>query len=90
MHNKKLSVQAILLLFALTVMGCKENTPAKKPGVKPPNILFAISDDQSFGHTSYGGSSFINTPAFDQIAKEGIYFTNCYAGSPGAPLRAVL
>lgn len=89
MHNKKLSVQAILLLFALTVMGCIENTPTKKPGVKPPNILFAISDDQSFGHTSYGGSSFINTPAFDQIAKEGIYFTNCYAGSPGcAPSRS--
>ncbi|PKA97874.1 putative sulfatase [Flavobacteriaceae bacterium MAR_2009_75] len=54
-----------------------------------PNILFAISDDQSFGHTSFEGSTYINTPAFDQVAKEGVYFSNCYAGSPGcAPSRS--
>jgi hypothetical protein len=29
-----------------------------------PNILFAISDDQSFAHTSFAGSNFVNTPAF--------------------------
>ena len=55
---------------------------------KRPNILFAISDDQSFGHTNYGGSKYISTPAFDRIAEEGIYFTNCIASSPGcAPSR---
>ncbi len=56
-----------------------------------PNILFAISDDQSALHTSYEGCSWINTPAFDRIAREGIYFENCYAGSPGcAPSRSTL
>lgn len=54
-----------------------------------PNILFAISDDQSHVHTSYAGCTFINTPAFDRIAREGVYFANCYAGSPGcAPSRS--
>ncbi|REG87156.1 sulfatase family protein [Algoriphagus antarcticus] len=54
-----------------------------------PNILFAISDDQSFVHTSYAGSEFIKTPAFDRVAREGIYFSNFYAGSPGcAPSRS--
>jgi len=54
-----------------------------------PNILFAISDDQSFVHTSFAGCKFINTPAFDRVAREGVYFTNCYAGSPGcAPSRS--
>ncbi|SOE19716.1 uncharacterized sulfatase [Spirosomataceae bacterium TFI 002] len=58
---------------------------------KRPNILFAISDDQSWLHTSMAGSSFVNTPAFDKVANEGIYFTNCYAGSPGcAPSRSAL
>ncbi|MCF8378716.1 MAG: sulfatase [Bacteroidales bacterium] len=58
---------------------------------KRPNILFAISDDQSFAHTSFAGSSFVNTPAFDRIAGEGIYFTNCFAGSPGcAPSRSTI
>tara|TARA_Y100000815_G_C13349316_1_gene503555 strand:- start:6655 stop:8304 length:1650 start_codon:yes stop_codon:yes gene_type:complete len=56
---------------------------------KPPNILFVISDDQSFAHTSFAGSTFVNTPAFDRVAKNGIYFENCIAGSPGcAPSRS--
>ncbi len=54
-----------------------------------PNILFAISDDQSFAHTGFAGAKLVNTPAFDRIANEGIYFTNCIAGSPGcAPSRS--
>jgi uncharacterized sulfatase len=56
-----------------------------------PNILFAISDDQSFFHTGYKGSKFIKTPAFDRVASEGVYFSNAYAGSPGcAPSRSAL
>ncbi|MFT4735770.1 MAG: N-sulfoglucosamine sulfohydrolase, partial [Arcticibacterium sp.] len=70
-----------LVLF----LGC-QSTPQEQ---RRPNILFAISDDQSFAHTSYNGSEFVKTPAFDRIAREGIYFTNCYAGSPGcAPSRS--
>ena len=58
---------------------------------KQPNILFAISDDQSFAHTGFAGCKFVNTPAFDRVASEGIYFSNCYAGSPGcAPSRSTL
>lgn len=56
-----------------------------------PNILIAISDDQSFAHTSFAGCKFVNTPGFDRIARSGIYFMNCYAGSPGsAPSRGAL
>lgn len=58
---------------------------------KRPNILFAISDDQSFAHTSFAGCKFVKTPAFDRVAKEGIYFKNCIAGSPGcAPSRSTI
>jgi N-sulfoglucosamine sulfohydrolase len=56
-----------------------------------PNILFAIRDDQSFPHTSFAGCKFIKTPAFDRIAREGVYFINCITGSPGcAPSRSSL
>lgn len=56
-----------------------------------PNILIAISDDQSFAHTSFAGSKFVSTPSFDRVARSGIYFTNCYSGSPGsAPSRGSL
>jgi N-sulfoglucosamine sulfohydrolase len=74
----------LLCLLLVFLLGC--NTKSKK---KPPNILFAISDDQSFAHTSFEGCKFIETPAFDRVANEGIYFTNCYASSPGcAPSRS--
>lgn len=54
-----------------------------------PNILFAISDDQSFPHASaYGGQS-IFTPAFDRVAREGVLFTSAVTASPGcSPSRA--
>ncbi|WP_245957750.1 sulfatase [Niabella yanshanensis] len=56
-----------------------------------PNILFAISDDQSYYHTSINGCTFVKTPAFDQIARRGVFFTNCIAGSPGcAPSRSAI
>lgn len=56
-----------------------------------PNLLIAISDDQSWPHTSAYGCRFVNTPAFDRIAREGVLFTNAYAGSPGcSPSRAAL
>lgn len=60
-----------------------------QPVQKKPNILFAISDDQTFIHTSFAGSEFVKTPAFDRVASEGVYFINCIAGSPGcAPSRS--
>lgn len=56
-----------------------------------PNILFVISDDQSHQHTSAAGPTFVNTPAFDRVAKSGILFTNAVAPSPGcSPSRAAM
>lgn len=57
----------------------------------PPNILFAIADDQSFPHASAYGSEWVHTPAFDRVAREGVLFTNAFAPSPGcSPSRAAL
>ncbi len=56
---------------------------------KRPNILFVISDDQSYPHASAYGYKAINTPAFDRIAREGALFTNAIVASPGcSPSRA--
>jgi len=80
---------SILLSTVIFVALASFNTGNQQ--LKKPNILFVISDDQSFGHTSFAGSTFINTPGFDRIAREGVYFKNCYAGSPGcAPSRSAL
>lgn len=56
---------------------------------KRPNILFVIADDASYNHFSSNGSKWVNTPAFDRIATQGIRFTNCYtSNAKSSPSRA--
>jgi uncharacterized sulfatase len=56
-----------------------------------PNILFAVSDDQSWVSTSIAGDPATKTPAFDRVASGGILFTNAICASPGcAPSRAAI
>lgn len=54
-----------------------------------PNILFAISDDQSWLHTGAAGDRVVKTPAFDRVAAGGVLFRQAFSMSPGcAPSRA--
>ena len=48
-----------------------------------PNILFVISDDQSYPHASAYGCKGISTPGFDRVAREGVLFHSAISGSPG-------
>ncbi len=47
-----------------------------------PNILFCISDDQSWAHTGANGDPVVSTPAFDRVAAEGLRFTHSYCDAP--------
>ena len=49
-----------------------------KAAVQRPNILFVIADDWGFGHAGAYGCSWVKTPNFDRVAREGILFTNAY------------
>jgi uncharacterized sulfatase len=54
-----------------------------------PNILFCISDDQSFAHNSFMGARELSTPAIDQLANDGVVMANAYCTAPScAPSRA--
>src|SRR5687767_10302597 len=56
-----------------------------------PNILFCITDDQSFPHASAYGTKWVKTPAFDRVAREGLLFTRAYTpNSKCAPSRAMI
>jgi uncharacterized sulfatase len=71
-----------LASFSIGTLTC-----AQKPS--PPNILFAISDDQSWPHTGAYGCEFVKTPAFDRVATEGVLFNNVFASAPQcSPNRA--
>ncbi len=56
-----------------------------------PNILFIIADDASRDSMGAYGSTYIKTPNFDRIAREGVLFTNAFNCNPKcAPARACL
>lgn len=56
-----------------------------------PNILFIIADDASRDSFGAYGSTYVDTPNFDRIAREGVLFTEAYNCNPKcAPARACL
>lgn len=75
------SIRVLLILLLTTASSALAD--------KRPNILVAISDDQSFPHTSAYGYQAISTPAFDRVAKMGVLFNNAFTPAPGcSPMRA--
>ncbi|NUM52784.1 MAG: arylsulfatase [Candidatus Hydrogenedentes bacterium] len=58
---------------------------------KPPNIVLILADDLGYGHLGCYGQKHIRTPHIDQLAQDGMRFTQAYAGcSQCAPSRSVL
>jgi arylsulfatase A-like enzyme len=64
---------------------------AAAPEQTKPNIIFIMADDLGYGHLGVYGQEKILTPNIDQLAAEGMRFTQAYAGSTVcAPSRSVL
>ncbi|MCA9037260.1 MAG: sulfatase, partial [Planctomycetaceae bacterium] len=56
-----------------------------------PNILFCIADDASWLHMGAYGCNWVQTPAFDRVAREGLLFTRAYTpNAKCAPSRACI
>ena len=56
-----------------------------------PNIIYIYADDLGYGELGCYGQQKIKTPNLDQIAKEGIRFTQHYTSAPVcAPARCML
>ncbi|WP_289054845.1 arylsulfatase [Carboxylicivirga marina] len=80
---------AIAGLFVL--VACQTTKTQKDSHKSKPNIIYIILDDLGYGDVGFNGQDKIETPRIDQLAKEGIIFTNHYAGAPVCgPSRAVL
>ncbi|MBD3322053.1 MAG: sulfatase-like hydrolase/transferase, partial [Chitinivibrionales bacterium] len=54
-----------------------------------PNIIYMLADDMGYGDLSCFGHSTITTPHLDNLADEGVKFTDCYSAAPiCSPARA--
>src|SRR5438045_1264060 len=64
---------------------------ADAAGKRRPNIIFILADDLGYGELGCYGQKKIRTPHLDRLAREGLRFTQFYAGSPVcAPSRCCL
>ena len=75
-----------LLIGLLAGSSVRADAPAKKT-----NVIIMLTDDQGYSDLSCYGSTRIKTPRADQMAAEGIRFTDFYAAaSVCTPSRAAL
>ena len=73
----------ILLLFFILSCGQKKLTK--------PNIVLILADYLGFGEVGFNGQKKIKTPFLDEMAKEGMIFTNHYTAAPVcAPARCMI
>ncbi|MFO0942555.1 MAG: arylsulfatase [Pirellulales bacterium] len=77
------------LVLTLCNLGLAVGQDEKK--VQAPNIIFILADDLGYGDLGCYGQKEIMTPRLDQMAAEGMRFTQFYAGcTVCAPSRCVL
>src|SRR5829696_4007953 len=58
---------------------------------RPPNVIIILTDDQGYNDLGCYGSPLIKTPRIDQMAAQGMRFTDFYSPAPVCtPTRAGL
>jgi uncharacterized sulfatase len=78
-------VKAAALLFTALVGSTVVEAQSR------PNVVFILADDLGYGDLGCYGQKRIRTPNIDRLAKEGLRFTDFYAGcTVCAPSRCVL
>jgi N-acetylglucosamine-6-sulfatase len=82
------ALRASLLLGALWgLSACQAPPPA--PAAGPPNIVVILVDDLRWDDLGIAGHPFVETPAIDRMAREGVRFLNAFATTPlCSPSRA--
>lgn len=70
---------------------CLVSSSANWADSRPPSLVFILADDLGYGELGCYGQRVIKTPRLDQMAREGLRFTQFYAGATVcAPSRCVL
>ena len=81
--KRRYIVFAFLLAVINSGCGTSNDTPAKY------NIVFLLLDDMGYADIGPYGNTYHKTPNIDQLAAEGMLFTDAYAAAPNcSPTRA--
>jgi N-sulfoglucosamine sulfohydrolase len=75
-----------LITGTLLLSGCSSE---KSKSLVRPNFLLLMSDNHSWNHLGCYGDPVVKTPNIDNLAKQGIRFTNAFCSAPSCtPARA--
>ncbi len=86
----KTPVAVIILIISLSSCKYGSTTERSENGSKP-NIILILADDLGYGELGCYGQTKIRTANIDQLARDGMRFTNFYAGNTVcAPSRSCL
>ena len=65
----------ILVFILISISSCKNKNDCTE---NLPNIILFFTDDQGYADLSSYGAEGFDTPHLDQLASEGIKFTNSF------------
>jgi N-sulfoglucosamine sulfohydrolase len=83
------TTRAWLRRFVFAWLAVQLTASALAAGAPRPNILFIIFDDWGWREAGAYGSTWVKTPNFDRVAREGALFTNAFTSNPKcSPCRA--
>jgi hypothetical protein len=78
-------------IIALVVTSFIPPAQSHAQTTRPPNIVFILADDLGYAELGCYGQKKMRTPCLDQLAREGVRFTQFYCGNAVcAPSRCVL
>ena len=80
-HWKNMNLQKKLIPVCIAALLCVPAFSAQQSQVKP-NIILVMADDLGWKELGSYGQTKIRTPHLDKMAKEGMRFTQFYAGAP--------
>lgn len=81
-----------LLGGAASALAQGPQTPLRRTGEKPRNIIFVLTDDHRYDAMGFlKGQEWLETPQMDRMAREGVYFKNAFVTTAlCSPSRATI
>ena len=82
------SIPFIVPLITLPLPISAQAAEREAPESATPNVIFIYADDIGYGDLSCNGAKTISTPHVEQLAAEGVRFTNAHsAAATSTPAR---
>jgi len=87
-HTLKRFALSRLRAMVIVLVSCL-GVPAFAADETRPNVVLILIDDLGWADLELTGSTFHETPRMNQLAREGVFFSNAYAANPVcSPTRA--